>query len=122
MPVRGLTIVLASPDQDRLRSALGMAATQAALGGPARLFLDGASVGLLVQPIAAPRDADHRTAGLPTLAELVETALTLGVSITLCQTGLALAGLAADRIDPRFAIGGMTMMLASLADDRLIAL
>ncbi|WP_404712475.1 peroxiredoxin [Sphingomonas sp. MMS24-J13] len=122
MPVRGLTIVLASADTDRLRSALGMAATQAALGGAARLFFDGAAVRLLTPPLANPRDDDHRAVGLPTLGELIETAFTLGVSIMACQSGLALAGLAADRIDPRIATGGMTVILASLGEDRLVAL
>jgi predicted peroxiredoxin len=122
VPVRGLTIVLTGTDPDRLRSALGLAATQAALGGAARLFLDGASAGLLAAPIAAPGDADHQAAGLPTLAELLETALALGVAITLCQSGLALAGIAADRIDPRLHAGGLTHMIATLGDDRLVAL
>ena len=56
MPVRGLTIIVAGRDPDRLRSALGMAATQAALGGKARLFLDGGAVALLAAPLAASGD------------------------------------------------------------------
>jgi predicted peroxiredoxin len=122
MPVRGLTIILTGTDPDRLRSALGMAASQAALGGPARLFLDGVSARLLVGPVAAPLDEQHRAAGLPTLAELLETALVLGVSISLCQSGLAMAGIGADTIDPRLRTGGMTGMMATIGDDRLIAL
>jgi peroxiredoxin family protein len=122
MPVRGLTIVVASADADRLRSALGMAATQAALGGGARLFIDGPATALLAGPFTSPRDADHQAAGLPTLGELIETTLTLGVAVIACQSGLALAGIAADRLDPRITTGGMAMILASLGDDRLIAL
>lgn len=122
MPLRGLTIVVAGRDPDRLRSALGMAATQAALGGKARLFLDGRAVVLLAAPLAAPGDDELRAAGLPTLADLTETALALGVRITLCQSGLALAGLSPERIDPRFDSGGMTGILATLDDDRLVAL
>ncbi len=122
MPLRGLTIVLASADHDRLRSALGMAAAQAALGGAARLFLDGPAAGLVEPPIASAGDDRHKTAGLPTLAQLVETALDLGVTITLCQTGLALAGISAEQVDLRFQTGGMTRLLATLGDDRLVAL
>jgi predicted peroxiredoxin len=122
MPVRGLTIIVAGLDGDRLRSAVGMAATQAALGGTVRLLLDGVSVRLLASPITAPGDADYAAGGLPTLGELVETALMLGASIILCQSGLALTGMRGDQIDPRFRTGGMTMVLASLGDDRLIAL
>jgi predicted peroxiredoxin len=122
MPVRGLTIILASADAERLRSALGMAATQAALGGAARLFLDGPATALLGEPVASPRDADHKAAGLPTLGELIETAFTLGVTLIACQSGLALAGIAAEGLDPHVRTGGMTMILASLGEDRLVAL
>ena len=75
MPLRGLTIIVAGTDPDRLRSALGMAATQAALGA----------------------------------------------TITLCQSGLALAGIDAASIDQRFHIGGMTGVLAGLGEARLVA-
>ena len=117
--MRGLTILIAGRDPDRLRSALGLAATQAALGGRARLFLDGIAVTLLATPLAEPRDPVLRAAGLPTLAELVNTALALGVAIILCQSGLALAGLA--DIDERFETGGMAGIMATLDDDRLLA-
>ena len=120
MPMRGLTIVLASPDQVRLRSALGMAAAQAALGGTARLFLDSAAVSLAASPITGADDGAHQAAGLPTLVELVDTGLALGVRIILCQSGMALADLSASSIDFRFETGGMTGLLAQLGDDRLI--
>ena len=120
--MRGLTIIVAGQDPARLRSALGMAATQAALGGPARLFLDGTAVSLLRAPVVGPDDAEHQAAGLPTLGELVDTCFALGARIILCQTGLALAGLAAASLDPRLETGGMTRILATLGDDRLVAL
>jgi len=120
--MRGLTIIVAGRDTARLRSALGMAAAQAALGGPARLFLDGSAVALLRAPIAEADDADYRAAGLPTLGELVDTGLALGARIILCQSGLALAGLTAAMLDPRFETGGMTSILATLGDDRLVTL
>jgi len=120
--MRGLTIIIAGQDPARLRSALGMAAAQAALGGAARLFLDGKAAGLLRAPIAAPDDVEHQAAGLPTIGELVDTCLALGARIILCQTGLALAGLAAASLDPRLETGGMTGLLAALGEDRLVAL
>jgi len=122
MPMRGLTVIVAGTDPDRLRSAIGLAAAQAALGGKARLFLDGVSAGLLALPIAAASDRDHAAAGLPSLAQLVETALALDVAILLCQSGLALAGIAADGIDSRVGTGGITGIMATLGDDRLVAL
>lgn len=120
--MRGLTIILATPDFDRLRSAFRLTATQAALGGAARLFLDGPSARLLISPITAPDDAFQESAGQPTLAQLYETALELGVAILVCQSGLALAGVGAHRLDPRIEVGGLTSVMARLADDRLVAL
>lgn len=107
MPLRGLTIVIgggATPPD--LRTALALALAQIALGGAARLFLDGAAVRL-----AAADDG----------AALLGEALGDGVAVTLCQTGLAEAGLAAARLDPRFDYGGPVGLLAALGDDRLVA-
>lgn len=120
MPLRGLTIIVAGRDHDRLRSALGLAATQAALGGRASLFLDGPSVGLLAPAVVSDADIVSSAAGLPTLAELIDTALSLGATIALCQSGLAAADLALDRIDGRIAVGGLTSVIAALGDDRLV--
>ena len=118
--MRGLTIVVAGAERARLRSALGLAAAQAAAGATARLFLDTAAVPLLAPPLEAPCDPNHRAAGQPTLAELVETCLALGARIVLCQSGLALAGLDAVVLDSRFETGGMVGLLAALGDDRLV--
>ena len=117
--MRGLTIVVATADRGRFRSAIGLAAAQAAMGGRARLFLDAAAVVLLVPRAALLEDAAHAEAGLPTLAELQETALVLGVTIIACQSGLALAGLTAGSIDPRVEYSGLTGLLAALGEDRL---
>ena len=99
----GLGIIVADIDPVRFRTALTLAAAQAALGGRTRMLLDNAAVRLAA-------DAD----------ELLESCFELGVSVTLCQTGLALAGLQADRLDPRFTYGGMLGWLAELGDDRLL--
>ena len=99
----GLGIIVADIDPVRFRTALTLAAAQAALGGRTRMLLDNAAVRLAA-------DAD----------ELLESCFELGVSVTLCQTGLALAGLQADRLNPRFTYGGMLGWLAELGDDRLL--
>jgi predicted peroxiredoxin len=119
----GLRIALLTPDAERLRGALTLAAAHAALGGPATIFLQHEAVDLLAQPITAPRDETHAAAGLPRLAALVEDALALGVEILACQSGLALAGLALSDLDPRIAASGPLAFLRSLApDDRLVVL
>ncbi len=100
----GLAIIVATPDPERFRSALTLAAAHAALGEATRILLDGDAVRLA----AAPR------------GELLETCFELGATITLCQSGLAAAGLDAAALDVRFDYGGMVGLLAGLGDDRLV--
>lgn len=111
--MRGLTIIIAGPDPDRLRTALTLACAAAALGSRARLYLHEAAVGLLASNAPAPL-------GLPDLSELRAIAEDSGVELIACQTGLALAGLSADT--QRVAAGGLIDLLATLKDDRLVTL
>ncbi len=109
--MRGLTIVVAGADTDRLRAAMTMACAAAALGGRARVYLHEAAVVAFAADASAP-------AGQPTLGELRSIAADSGVEIVACQSGLALAGFAAD--DLGVSGGGMIELLASLDDDRLV--
>ena len=111
MPMRGLTIVVAQPDPDRWRAALTMGCAAAALGGRTRVYLHEGAVALLAMAGGAPP-------GLPDPTELRAIAAENGVELIACQTGLALAGLAAD--NERVAAGGMIDLLATLGDDRLV--
>jgi predicted peroxiredoxin len=117
--MRGLTIVIATDDELRLRSAFGLALSHAALGGAVRLFLDTAAVALLARGKGA-HDAAHVAAGLPALGDLWEEAFAAGVEVTACQAGLALARLRADALDPRLGFGGMVGLLGDIGDDRLV--
>jgi len=101
--MRGLGIVVAGNDPVRFRTALTLAAAQAALGGRVRILLDGEAVRLAVAP-----------------DELLDSCLDLGAAVTLCQSGLAEAGLEAHALDPRLDYGGMVGWLAGLGDDRLV--
>jgi predicted peroxiredoxin len=118
--MRGLTIVVAEASGPRFRTTLTMAAAQAALGGRARLFLDGGAVALLRPPVADPADDLHTAAGMPALAELLAEALAIGVEIIACQSGLALTGTDAATLEPRIGYGGMVGMLQALGEDRLV--
>ncbi|MET0268877.1 MAG: peroxiredoxin [Sphingomonas sp.] len=120
--MRGLTILLAAADAERLRTALSLAAAQAALGGAAHVFCQNEAVALLRPPVAGERDAAHAAAGLPTLAALLGEALALGVTITACQSGLALTGTDARALDARIAFGGPIGVLQALGADRLVCL
>ncbi|WP_380874582.1 hypothetical protein ACFB49_48940 [Sphingomonas sp. DBB INV C78] len=112
----GLTIIVATADAERFRTALTMALTQAALGGRTRLFLQDGAVALL-----RGDDADQvRSAGLPDRAFMLADALDAGVEMIGCQTGLALINAAADEFDARIGWAGMVSLLQTLDQDRLV--
>ena len=102
--LRGLTIMVA----------------EAALGGRARVFLQGGSVTVVRTPVVGEEDDAHARAGLPTLSQLFEEALGLGVELICCQSGLQLAGATPEAFDPRINYGGIVSLLQSLANDRLV--
>ncbi|MBO9527805.1 MAG: DsrE family protein [Sphingobium yanoikuyae] len=114
--MRALRIVVMTADAERLRGALVLATAQAALGGGASLFLQLDAVALLALPLAAPEDAAHQAAGLPTLAELLAEALDMGVALIACQSGLALSGLSVDALPAGVEIGGPLSFLQQTDD------
>lgn len=101
-----LRILLLTPDAERFRGALTLAAAQAALGGEVALFLQLDAVALLRHPVEGPRDGAHVAAGLPPLATLLHDAMTLGVAISVCQSGLSLAALSADALPQGVVVSG----------------
>ena len=121
MPMRGLTIVVADVSSERFRSALNLALATRALGGRARIFLDGEAVSIVRRPIAGWEDDAYEDAGLPTLPALCAEALDAGVRLILCQSGLAMTGAEPRDFDPRVEFGGMVGLLAELDQDRLVA-
>lgn len=120
--MRPLRIVVTTADPERLRGALVLASAQAALGGAAALFLQLDAVALLRTPITAPQDATHRTAGLPDLATLLTEAQALGVTISACQSGLALCGMTADALPPGIDVGGPLTFLQATDDEARLLL
>jgi len=120
MPMRGLTILVASADAERLHAGLTYAAAGAATGRSVHIHLHEGAVGLLRPPLAAPADTARRKAGLPTLEQILDAALGLGVAMTVCQSGLALAELVLDELDPRIEAQGPVGMLAALGDAQLL--
>ena len=119
--MRGLTIVVADVSSERFRSALNLALATTALGGTARLFLDGEAVSILRQPIEGWEDESYEAAGLPTLPALVAEALDAGVRLILCQSGMAMTGAQPRDYDAHVEFGGMISLLAELGEDRLVA-
>ena len=117
--MQGLTIIVAGADEERFRSALEVAAANAALDRTTRVFLQGAAASLL-QPLASEADEPPDVMGVPTLAQLLEEALALGASVTVCQSGLALAGMRADQLPDGVETGGLVELLASGRNHQLL--
>ncbi len=122
MPVlRGLTIIAVSGDRERFRAALTLACTQSALGGAVRLFAHEGAAPLLV-PDDDAGDAALIESGVPTRGQLLAMAIDAGVSLIVCQTGLAIAGRQATDLAPGVETGGMVAILATLGEDRLVTI
>ncbi|MET0363892.1 MAG: peroxiredoxin [Sphingobium sp.] len=118
---RPLLLIATTEDAERLRGGLTVACAEAALGGSVRLFLQLDAVAVLRPPLFAPRDGAHAAMGLPTLAALLDDALDLGVAVIACQSGLALAGMTAEALDPRIEMSGPVGVLASSdAEERTV--
>jgi len=121
--VKRLAIVIADDNRERFRTGLAMAAAHVALGGEVRLFFQGAAVAVLRRPVDDPEGYRHSAAGLPTLAQLYEEALGLGVHFAACQSGLALLGLSALDFDPDVEWIGMVGFLSAVEPrDQLIVI
>jgi predicted peroxiredoxin len=103
--LRGLTIIVVTGDDERFSAALTLAAANAALGARTRVYLHEGAVPLIGR-------------GNP----LVATAREIGVTLIVCQTGLAVSGLDARDLPPGVETGGMVALLADLDDDRLTTL
>lgn len=118
-----LALLLVSADPARLRAALTLGRAEIALGSSASIFLQGEAAALLKPPIADPRDGAWLAAGEPSLATLLDEALDDGVAVSLCQSGLAMAGIDAGSLDPRIALTGPIAFLAEVRGEmRLLAL
>ena len=115
--MRGLTVVVAGTDAARLHAALSLAAANAALEGRTRVFLQAEAVSLLG---GAEEDRRYAAAGMPSLGELIDEVLAMGAEIVACQSGLALAGMTAERLPEGVETGGLVALLAGLGEDRLV--
>ena len=115
--VRGLTIVVAGADGARLHASLSLAAANAALEGRTRVFLQAEAVALLG---GGQEDVRYAAAGMPGVQELIGEVLAMGVEIIACQSGLALAGIAAATLPEGVETGGLVGLMAGLGEDRLV--
>src|SRR3546814_20075238 len=108
-----LKIVILTPDPERFRGAITLAAAQAALGASVSIFLQLEAVALLSRPYGAPGDSAHKSQGLPTLAALPEDPTALGVTFPLSKSGMDLTGLTVVECDLAAIFGGPVSFLQS---------
>lgn len=105
-------IIVASADGQRFYAALEAAMAWAALGRGARIFLQGEAVALLRQPVCYAGDDARKAAGQPDLAGMIEEADAMGVTVSACQTGMAMVGMTTKDIDERVKMIGLVSFLA----------
>lgn len=118
----GLSIIIASADGERFYAGLETAAAAAALGRPARIFLQGAAAALLRTPVSFDGDAARRAAGQPDLVSLIAEAMAMDVRLVVCQSGMALVHMTASELVPQVRTGGLVSFLSEAGpDDQLIA-
>ncbi len=108
----GLNIIVASADGQRFYAALETAAAAAALGRPARIFLQGEAAVLLRTPVAFDGDTARRAAGQPDLVSLIAEAMAMDVRLIVCQSGMALVDMTASELVPQVRSGGLVSFLA----------
>ncbi|MBO9695425.1 MAG: DsrE family protein [Sphingopyxis sp.] len=119
--MQGLNIIVAVAEGRRLYAALETGMAMAALGRPVRIFLQGEAAALLRDPVSFAGDAARKAAGQPDLARLVEEAIAMEIGVFVCQSGMALLGLAATDLVPYVRAAGLVSFLADVGPaDRLI--
>ena len=111
--MQALSIVVASADEGRFRSALELAAANAALDRPTRLFLQ-------AQAVRALMERGHAAEGMPSPQEMLDEAIALGVQVSACQSGLALTGLDSSALPNGVETEGLVSFLAARRDDQLL--
>jgi len=118
--MRGLTILIATPDRVRFRAALSLACAQGALGGRVRVFCQ-EEAALLLAEHPDPDAAQLQRVGLPDIPTLIAAARDCSVAFIVCQTGLAAAKLDIEALVPNVESGGIVGILATLGEDRLVS-
>lgn len=116
--ISGLTIVVVGNDPERFHAALAIAAANAALGARSRIYLHAAAAVLADR--ACPAMHGSQGDGVPTLGELLDEALAIGVAIIVCQSGLAAAEISAETLTSGIATGGLIELLSALDGDQLL--
>ncbi len=116
----GLAVMFGEASHARLHAGLTLACAAAALGRPVRLFFHGEAAAALSPARHWAGDDTYAAAALPSVADLVASALDIGIAIMACQSGLHLCGLTAAQLADGIDTGGMVAFLADAGDDQLL--
>jgi peroxiredoxin family protein len=122
---RTLGILLISGGHERAHYALMVATAAAAIGRDVTLFATNAGCGALLAgaPLQAdPREAVLATAGVATLAELLEAALALGIRRIACEAGLRAEGLHEAPLAQGVEVAGLVTFLAAVGQGQMLTL
>jgi peroxiredoxin family protein len=115
-----LTLIVAEPRDERVWTALSLAATAAAQGRKVTVFLSGHAAAIGLDDYHAPGDSKRSVYCVATVAELLESSIALGVRFIACQTGLHLIEHTADELHIAVETGGMMSALAAQVDAQII--
>ena len=119
--MQSLNIIVAVAEGRRLYAALEAGMAAAALGRRVRIFLQGEAAALLRDPISFAGDEAREAAGQPDLAWLVEEAVAMDIALFVCQSGMALVGMAATELVPHVRAAGLVSFMAEVGgEDRLV--
>ncbi len=77
-------------------------------------------MGLLREGASAADERRYSDVGMPTVRELIGECIALGVTVSACQSGLALAGMSVEDLPAGVDSGGLVAFLASQSDDQLL--
>jgi peroxiredoxin family protein len=123
--VTKLGVLLISGGHERAHYALMTAAAAAAIGRDVTLFATNAGCRLFLDPTPLTTDAREaalNTAGVATLAELLEAATAMGVRRIACEAGLRVEGLSGATLAPGVEVAGLVTYLAAVGEGQIVTL
>ncbi len=111
-----VAVMIASGDETRLWSALSFACSSAALGKSVALFFSGAAAALMRHDRVWTVDSNYVAAGVPSMTELFSTAVEMGITFSICQTGMAMCTISLAELRPGGAPAGLIGWLSAHGD------
>jgi len=126
LPPETLGILLISGTHERAHYAFVLATAAAAVGRRVTLFATNAGCYALARDWSglpdSGRDALVRASGVAGLGDLREAAVELGVTLMACDSGLRMAGLAAEQLLEGVEVAGVPSFLSAVGAGQMLTL